>query len=83
MTIFLAVEFFPFDVVRRKVAVNAIAAAMGRPGAARAVARANGANQLALVVPCHRVIGSDGALTGYGGGLWRKQRLLEMERKYL
>ena len=69
--------------VRRKVAVNAIAAAMGRPGAARAVARANGANQLALVVPCHRVIGSDGALTGYGGGLWRKQRLLEMERKYL
>ena len=62
---------------------GAIAAAMGRPGAARAVARANGANQLALVVPCHRVIGSDGALTGYGGGLWRKQRLLEMERKYL
>ena len=62
---------------------GAIAAAMGRPGAARAVARANGANQLALVIPCHRVIGSDGALTGYGGGLWRKQRLLEMERKYL
>ena len=56
---------------------------MGRPGTARAVARANGANQLALVIPCHRVIGSDGALTGYGGGLWRKQRLLEMERKYL
>ena len=62
---------------------GAIAAAMGQPGAARAVARANGANQLALVIPCHRVIGSDGALTGYGGGLWRKQRLLEMERKYL
>lgn len=56
-----------------------IAHAIGRPSAVRAVARANGANQIALVVPCHRVIGADGALTGYGGGLWRKQRLLEIE----
>ncbi|SFN87986.1 AraC family transcriptional regulator, regulatory protein of adaptative response / methylated-DNA-[protein]-cysteine methyltransferase [Roseovarius lutimaris] len=59
-----------------------IAHEIGRPAATRAVARANGANQLALVVPCHRVIGADGSLTGYGGGLWRKQRLLELERHY-
>lgn len=57
-----------------------IAQQIGRPTATRAVARANGANQLALVIPCHRVIGADGSLTGYGGGLWRKQRLLELER---
>lgn len=57
-----------------------IAEAIGRPGAARAVARANGANQIALMVPCHRVLGADGSLTGYGGGLWRKQRLIEIER---
>lgn len=56
-----------------------LARALGRPTAARAVARANGANQVALVVPCHRVIGADGALTGYGGKLWRKQWLLEHE----
>lgn len=60
-----------------------IAAGLGRPSAVRAVARANGANQIALVIPCHRVIGADGALTGYGGGLWRKQKLLEIERQYV
>ncbi len=59
-----------------------IARRIGRPSAARAVARANGANQIALVIPCHRVIGTDGSLTGYGGGLWRKQKLLEIERHY-
>jgi len=59
-----------------------IAQAIGRPSAVRAVARANGANQIALVIPCHRVIGADGALTGYGGGLWRKQKLLEIERQF-
>ncbi len=57
-----------------------IARQIGRPTATRAVARANGANQIALMIPCHRVIGADGALTGYGGGLWRKQRLIEIER---
>jgi AraC family transcriptional regulator of adaptative response/methylated-DNA-[protein]-cysteine methyltransferase len=56
-----------------------IAKDLGRPSATRAVARANGANQLALVVPCHRVLSADGNLTGYGGGLWRKQRLIEIE----
>lgn len=59
-----------------------IAKRIGRPSATRAVARANGANQIALVVPCHRVIGADGSLTGYGGGLWRKQKLLEIERHF-
>ena len=57
-----------------------VAAALGRPEAVRAVARANGDNRLAIVIPCHRVIGADGKLVGYGGGLWRKQRLLELER---
>ncbi|MFK7751069.1 MAG: bifunctional transcriptional activator/DNA repair enzyme AdaA [Sedimentitalea sp.] len=59
-----------------------IAHRIGRPTATRAVAQANGANQIALVVPCHRVIGADGSLTGYGGGLWRKQKLLEIERTF-
>jgi AraC family transcriptional regulator, regulatory protein of adaptative response / methylated-DNA-[protein]-cysteine methyltransferase len=56
------------------------AAAIGRPAAVRAVARANGQNRVAIVIPCHRVIGSDGKLTGYGGGLWRKRFLLDLER---
>jgi len=56
-----------------------VARAIGRPSAVRAVASANGDNRIAIVIPCHRVIGSDGKLTGYGGGLWRKQRLLDLE----
>ncbi|MCB1624856.1 MAG: bifunctional transcriptional activator/DNA repair protein Ada [Pseudomonadales bacterium] len=59
-----------------------IARRIGNSSATRAVARANGANQIALMVPCHRVIGADGSLTGYGGGLWRKQRLIEIERQF-
>lgn len=55
---------------------------MGRPEATRAVARANGANPIAIVIPCHRVLGADGSLTGYGGGLWRKQKLIELERGF-
>jgi len=55
------------------------AKAIGRPEAVRAVARANGQNRVAIVVPCHRVIGSDGSLTGYGGGLPRKRALLDIE----
>jgi methylated-DNA-[protein]-cysteine S-methyltransferase len=51
------------------------------PKAIRAVGTANGSNQLAIVVPCHRVIGSDGSLTGYAGGIWRKQWLLQHENK--
>jgi AraC family transcriptional regulator, regulatory protein of adaptative response / methylated-DNA-[protein]-cysteine methyltransferase len=57
-----------------------VAKAAGKPGAVRAVARANATNRLYLLVPCHRVIGHDGRLSGYGGGLARKQRLLELER---
>jgi AraC family transcriptional regulator of adaptative response/methylated-DNA-[protein]-cysteine methyltransferase len=57
-----------------------LARQVGRPQAVRAVGRANGLNPLALLVPCHRVIRSDGTLCGYGGGLWRKRRLLEHER---
>lgn len=59
-----------------------IARHLDRPSATRAVARANGANQIAILIPCHRVIGADGALTGYGGGLWRKQWLLRHEARF-
>jgi len=57
-----------------------LAGRIGQPKAVRAVGRANGDNRLSIVVPCHRVIGADGALTGYGGGLARKQKLLDLER---
>jgi methylated-DNA-[protein]-cysteine S-methyltransferase len=56
-----------------------VAEALGDRNAVRAVGLANGQNPIAVVVPCHRVIGSDGSLTGYGGGLWRKEWLLEHE----
>jgi AraC family transcriptional regulator of adaptative response/methylated-DNA-[protein]-cysteine methyltransferase len=59
-----------------------IATEVGRPGAQRAVGRANGSNLLSIVIPCHRVIGADGSLTGYGGGVWRKQRLLDHEQSH-
>ena len=58
-----------------------LAAAIGRPKAVRAVGAANGANPVSIVVPCHRVIGADGSLTGYGGGLPLKRKLLEHEAK--
>lgn len=58
-----------------------IAQQIGSPGSARAVGLANGHNPIAIVVPCHRVIGAGGSLTGYGGGLDRKQKLLELERR--
>jgi methylated-DNA-[protein]-cysteine S-methyltransferase len=60
---------------------GAIAKTIGHPTAARAVGAANGANPIALIVPCHRVIGSDGSLTGYGGGLPLKRKLLEHEAR--
>lgn len=61
------------------VAYGEIARRMGRAGSSRAVGAANGRNPLAVVVPCHRVIGADGSLTGYGGGIWRKRWLLAHE----
>jgi methylated-DNA-[protein]-cysteine S-methyltransferase len=57
-----------------------LAAALGKPSASRAVGLANGRNPVSIVVPCHRVIGSDGSLTGYGGGIDRKRFLLALER---
>lgn len=86
----LALEGTPFQLrvweeLRRipsgaTISYGELAARIGQPSASRAVARANGDNRVAILVPCHRVIGADGRLTGYGGGLWRKQRLLELER---
>lgn len=58
-----------------------IAAKLGKPGAARAVGGACGANPLPIIIPCHRVVGSDGSLTGFGSGLDLKQKLLAMEGK--
>lgn len=55
---------------------------LGDEKAIRAVANANGQNNIPIVIPCHRVIGSDGSLTGYGGGLWREKWLLEHEQKF-
>ena len=57
-----------------------LAASIGQPGAARAVGLANGRNPVSIIVPCHRVVGADGSLTGYGGGTQRKRFLLELER---
>ncbi len=56
---------------------------IGKPAAVRAVANANGKNKIAIILPCHRVIGADGTLTGYGGGIWRKKKLLEFEQNNL
>jgi methylated-DNA-[protein]-cysteine S-methyltransferase len=61
------------------ISYGELAARVGRPGASRAVGLANGRNPIAIIVPCHRVIGADGSLTGYGGGLDRKVWLLEHE----
>ncbi|TLS44983.1 methylated-DNA--[protein]-cysteine S-methyltransferase [Streptomyces montanus] len=58
---------------------GALADALGSPKASRAVGLANGKNPVGIIVPCHRVVGADGSLTGYGGGLDRKQRLLDFE----
>jgi methylated-DNA-[protein]-cysteine S-methyltransferase len=59
-----------------------LARRLGNPAAMRAVGAANGANPIAIIVPCHRVIGADGTLTGYGGGLPAKRWLLDHERHY-
>ena len=69
----------PFGEIR---SYGEIASAMGEPKAVRAVGTANGMNRIAIMIPCHRVIGADGALTGYGGGLWRKDWLLKHEQEH-
>ncbi len=63
----------------RTLSYGELAEKLGRPGAARAVGAANGRNPIAIIIPCHRVIGGDGTLTGYAGGLERKRKLLELE----
>jgi methylated-DNA-[protein]-cysteine S-methyltransferase len=64
------------------ISYSELARRVGRPSASRAVGAANGANPIPIVVPCHRVIGADGSLTGFGSGLPRKQWLLEHERHH-
>ena len=64
----------------RTMSYGELAARLGVPSAARAVGLANGRNPVGIIVPCHRVVGANGSLTGYGGGLDRKQRLLDFER---
>lgn len=70
-------EQIPFGQTR---SYGQLAAELGQPGASRAVGLANGRNPVSIVVPCHRVIGASGAVTGYGGGVERKQVLLDLER---
>jgi len=65
----------------KTLAYSDIAAMVGNPRAVRAVGGANNRNPVSIIVPCHRVIGKDGTLTGYGGGLWRKEWLLEHEKQ--
>ena len=65
------------------VSYKTIAKAIGNPKAVRAVGGANGKNPIPIIVPCHRVIGSDGSLTGFGGGLQTKKRLIDLERSWL
>jgi methylated-DNA-[protein]-cysteine S-methyltransferase len=72
-------EKIPFG---KTISYLQLARRIGNVKSIRAVGTANGRNNLSIVVPCHRVIGSDGSLTGYAGGLWRKQFLLEHENKY-
>jgi methylated-DNA-[protein]-cysteine S-methyltransferase len=71
-----ALQEIPFGQTR---SYGEMARALGEPGAARAVGRANHDNPIGVVIPCHRVIGADGSLTGYAGGLQMKRRLLELE----
>ncbi|QDV66009.1 Methylated-DNA--protein-cysteine methyltransferase [Crateriforma conspicua] len=63
------------------ISYQELASRVGKPGAQRAVGRANGQNRLAILVPCHRVVRADGKLNGYAGGVWRKRWLLERERQ--
>ena len=70
-------EKIPFGSV---VSYSEIARIIGKPNAFRAVGNANGKNPISIIIPCHRVVGSNGTLTGYGGGLWRKEWLIAHER---
>jgi AraC family transcriptional regulator of adaptative response/methylated-DNA-[protein]-cysteine methyltransferase len=75
-TVWTELQAIPYGVTR---AYGEMATLIGKPGAARAVGRANGANYLNIIIPCHRVIEANGNLRGYGGKLWRKKWLLDLE----
>ena len=77
--VWAALREIPFGEMR---SYGEIASAIGDPKAVRAVGTANGMNRIAIMIPCHRVIGADGALTGYGGGLWRKDWLIKHEEEH-
>ncbi len=76
VTVWQALRQIPYG---ETISYGELARRIGRPEAVRAVGAANGRNPIAVIVPCHRVIGADGSLTGFGGGLPRKRRLLEIE----
>jgi O-6-methylguanine DNA methyltransferase len=80
LAVWSALQAIPFGATR---SYSEIASALGQPQAVRAVGAANGRNPISIVVPCHRVIGANGTLTGYGGGLPRKRWLLEHEQTVL
>ena len=75
-TVWAALREIPYG---GTMSYSELALSIGRPAAARAVGLANGKNPISIIVPCHRVVGATGSLTGYGGGLPRKQYLLDFE----
>lgn len=79
LSVLRALQEIPYG---ETVSYGELARKIGRPKASRAVGAANAANPIPIVIPCHRVIGSDGTLTGFGGGLDVKQTLLDLEKKY-
>ena len=76
-TVWAALRAIPYG---ETASYGQLAERIGRPGAARPVGLANGRNPIGVIVPCHRVVGATGALTGYGGGIARKRQLLDLER---
>ena len=77
-TVWAALLHIPFG---ETISYNELAHRLGNPKVIRAAASANGKNPMSILIPCHRVIGSDGSLVGYGGDLWRKKRLLDLENE--
>lgn len=80
LTVWHALTTVPYG---RTASYGELARDLHRPGSSRAVGSANGRNPISIVVPCHRVIGADGSLTGYSGGVWRKEHLLGLETRTL
>jgi methylated-DNA-[protein]-cysteine S-methyltransferase len=79
LVVWRALQDIPYG---QTISYGELARRIGNPNGSRAVGLANGSNPIPIVVPCHRVIGSNGKLTGYGGGLCNKETLLELERKH-